>query len=101
MLTSAPLRSGLIRSVASVLLGVLSVGGARAQPATDPLVLSVTPSGVEKPSNDLEALLERRMRRNDFLFRSICRGCGNSERFSGAGSFDPVGTLAKPRTAAQ
>ena len=61
-----------------------------------PLTLSVTPSGVEAdPLTRLDELLARRERRNVYLFRSICRGCSNSERFSGNGSFDPAAELAR------
>ena len=86
------------RSLHVALLAAIlaSLGGAARAQEERPLTLSVRPSGVEPdPLTRLEQLLARRERRNDYLFRPICRGCGNSERFSGSGAFEPAAELAR------
>jgi hypothetical protein len=61
-----------------------------------PLEVTVTPSGVESPEDEArrhQERLEARMRRNDFLFRSICRTCSPSDKFDSSAPFNPQEAL--------
>jgi hypothetical protein len=51
---------------------------------------------VESPEEDArrrQERLEARMRRNDFLFRSICRTCSTSDKFESSAPFNPQEAL--------
>ncbi len=79
---------------AGILL-VASVAGAGAEQA-GPLHLKVKPSAVDALSDEARARqeqLEARMRRNEFLFRSICRTCSREDRFASEAPFHPLQTL--------
>ncbi|HEX2137367.1 MAG TPA: hypothetical protein VHG30_15950 [Microvirga sp.] len=84
-----------------ILLSVLVAAGlATDAAAQQPLTLTVRPSGVEGRSADArtrQALLERRMREADFLFRNICVRCGGRDRPGADAPFDPVNALSPPR----
>lgn len=74
----------------------LGAGTARAEP---PLHLRVKPSGTDLLSAEARAReerLEARMRRNEFLFRSICRTCSQGDRFESGAPFHPQEALRVP-----
>lgn len=81
---SAALWSGMTRGVpfglraalraAAAVSAILSAPCGATAEETKPLRLRVTPSGFERPRESLEDKIERRMR-EDYRFRSICRGC--------------------------
>ena len=70
---------------------------ARQQGAADsPQVLRVRPSGVDALTEDARARqdrLEARMRRNEFLFRNICRNCSRAEDPTNGAPFEPLRAL--------
>ena len=80
-------------------LMVFGAGPGRAEDDGVPLVLTVTPSGVEDHGPDR---LMRRARDLDFAFRSICVGCGTSAArpIAPGQAFAPLQTLAASRKAA-
>jgi len=69
--------------------------------ASNPLELTVRPSGVDGLSDEARQRQERlaqRMRRNDFLFRSICVHCSNVPDRSGTTApFEPLQALSPSR----
>lgn len=71
--------------------------GASAQEASPPLRLTVKPSSVERSPEEearrRQERLEERMRRNDFLFRSICKHCAPADRFDSNAPFNPQEAL--------
>ena len=77
----------------------LAAGEVRAQ-APAPLQLKVKPSAVDGLSDEARARQERleaRMRRDEFLFRSICRTCSQGDRFESGAPFNPHEALRAPR----
>jgi hypothetical protein len=75
---------------------MLLASAAVAQEGGRPLEVTVNPSGVENPEEDArrrQERLEARMRRNDFLFRSICRTCSTSDKFESSAPFNPQEAL--------
>jgi hypothetical protein len=98
------LRSGesarRLHVAASLALLIVGTAGAVAQePGSVPLQLRVRPSGTDGLSEDARARQERleaRMRRNDFLFRSICRTCSPEDRFESSAPFHPDQALRAP-----
>jgi hypothetical protein len=67
-----------------------------ARDGSRPLEVTVNPSGVENPEDEArrrQERLEARMRRNDFLFRSICRTCSPSDKFESGAPFNPQEAL--------
>ena len=73
---------------------------ATAAAAQQPLTLTVRPSGVDGLSAEArarEALLQRRMREADSLFRNICVRCGGRERPGADAPFQPLDALTAPR----
>ena len=68
--------------------------------AEQPLTLTVRPSGVAGLSAETrgrDALLERRMREAESLFRNICVRCGGRDRPGADAPFDPVAALSRLR----
>lgn len=66
-------------------------GEVRAQ-APPPLQLKVKPSLMDGLSDEgwaRQERLEARMRRDEFLFRSICRTCSQGDRFESGAPFNP------------
>lgn len=90
--------SGLVGAASAVAL-LLAVAAAAAEEAPAPLALTVNPSGFEPAPGSLEEKLARRLRESDYLFRSICRGCGRHEALAeaGGGAFEPQRSLAATR----
>ena len=88
----------LVAGTAAAGAGILLVAcatGAGAEEAV-PLHLKVRPSGLDPSSDEARARqeqLEARMRRNEFLFRSICRTCSREDRFASEAPFHPLQTL--------
>ena len=77
-------------------LALVSASSALAQAPSRPLEVTVNPSGVERPEEAArrrQEQLEERMRRNDFLFRSICRTCSSSDKFESSAPFNPQEAL--------
>jgi hypothetical protein len=73
---------------------------ALAQEAGEPLVFSVTPSGIEGDGSAARDRLEALMRRReaaDYRFRSICINCGGRDRW-GAASLSPQQALGGRRS---
>ena len=76
----------------------LAAGEVRAE-APAPLQLKVKPSAVDGLSDEARARQERleaRMRRDEFLFRSICRTCSQGDRFESGAPFNPHEALRAP-----
>lgn len=85
-----------MRLTALGFLAMLLASAAVAQEGGRPLEVTVNPSGVESPEEDArrrQERLEARMRRNDFLFRSICRTCSTSDKFESSAPFNPQEAL--------
>jgi hypothetical protein len=85
-------------AVLAALLAALLTAAGLAGPASaqEPLRFTVRPAigGLSPEAQEREARLERRMRENEFLFRSICKGCGAlSNQLATDAPFDPVGAL--------
>ena len=64
--------------------------------ASTPLVLNVTPSGIE---DSVDEPLMRRARDLDFAFRSICIGCGSIDArgTDARTAFSPLNALVRRR----
>jgi hypothetical protein len=75
------------------------MGPAAAQGQSRPLTLNVRPSGVE--AETAEERLERRLRQNEFLFRSICIHCSPADRNASSAPFNPLDTLGSVRRLGQ
>jgi hypothetical protein len=98
------LRSGgtaprLHLAAALVLLVAGTAGAAAQDTGSVPLQLRVKPSGSDGLSEEARARQERleaRMRRNEFLFRSICRTCSPGDRFESTAPFYPSQALRAP-----
>ncbi|WP_375459124.1 hypothetical protein [uncultured Enterovirga sp.] len=71
-----------------------------AQTTSGPLAVTVNPQGFAPAPETLEQKLERRTRESEFLFRHICRHCGNRTGEAGA-TFEPQAILDGSRRAAQ
>ncbi len=88
------------RTAAVLVLLIAGTAGAAAQETGSvPLQLKVKPSGADGLSDEARARQERleaRMRRNDFLFRSICRTCSPGDRFESTAPFYPNQALRAP-----
>ena len=86
---------------AVLMIGIPAAAVAQDTPASDPLELTVRPSGVDGLSDEARQRQERlaqRMRRNDFLFRSICVRCSNVPDRSGTTApFEPLQALSPSR----
>lgn len=77
---------------------ILVPGAVRAQEPA-PLHLKVKPStlgGLSEEARARQERLEDRMRRNEFLFRSICRTCSQDDRFESKAPFNPHEALRAP-----
>ena len=87
-----------LAAVACAAALALGAGEVRAQ-APPPLQLKVKPSLVDGLSDEARARQERleaRMRRDEFLFRSICRTCSQGDRFESGAPFNPHEALRAP-----
>jgi hypothetical protein len=89
-----------LQGAAALALLIAGTAGAVAQETGSvPLQLRVRPSGAEGLSDEARARQERleaRMRRNEFLFRSICRTCSPGDRFESTAPFYPNQALRAP-----
>jgi hypothetical protein len=68
--------------------------GARAEDAPQPLEFEVRPSGIEEET--AQDKLDRRLKQQEFLFRSICTHCSRDGRFQSNAPFNPQEALRKP-----
>ncbi len=86
-----------LSAFAAFALAVIATPAAAQEPSR-PLTFEVRPSAVE-PETD-EQRLERRMKRAEFLFRSICSHCGAASASPSSAPFRPLDTLGTkaPRT---
>jgi hypothetical protein len=91
-----------LKGAAALVLLIAGTAGAVAQETGSvPLQLRVRPSGADGLSDEARARQERleaRMRRNEFLFRSICRTCSPGDRFESTAPFYPNQALRVPVT---
>jgi hypothetical protein len=92
----------MTRLLSLAVLLALSVSPAPAQsPAPAPaLTFAVKPNSLEESPIERQARLLERMRRDEYLFRHICRSCGLTRPdATGPGSFDPMAALGQRRAA--
>ena len=75
-----------------------AVGPASAEETSQPLTLEVRPSGIEGETDDQK--LDRRLKRAEFLFRSICTHCGAASAGRSSAPFRPYDTLGTRAPAA-
>ena len=97
--STARRRSLLVVSCAALAAGLALVPEGVVAQAPAPLELKVRPSEFHGPSEEARARQERleaRMRRNEFLFRSICRTCSRDDRFESGVPFYPHEALRAP-----
>jgi hypothetical protein len=81
--------------LALVAVLVLAPTAAHAQSEGEPLVFSVTPSGIDDGGAAARERLERLVQRRDradFRFRTICTYCGGQDRW-GAATLSPQQAL--------
>ncbi len=93
--------SGVLPWLVAAACLTAAAGEVRAQASggAQPLHLKVKPSGLDGLSEEARARQERleaRMRRNEFLFRSICRTCSQGDRFESGAPFHPHEALRTP-----
>jgi hypothetical protein len=84
---------------AALCLAGPALGPAFGQESASPLTLEVRPSGVEGESD--EQKLDRRLKRAEFLFRSICTHCGAASAAPASAPFRPYDSLGSKAPAAQ
>jgi hypothetical protein len=85
-------RTAARRFLAPLTLAI-SLSGAAAEETSRPLTFEVRPSAVE-PESD-EQKLERRLKRAEFLFRSICSHCGPASASPSSAPFRPHEALGR------
>jgi hypothetical protein len=86
-----PTKTTIAASCLSALVLGPAVRPASAEETSQPLTLEVRPSGVEGETDDQK--LDRRLKRAEFLFRSICTHCGAASAGSASAPFRPYDTL--------